>query len=152
MRGIDPRTSRMLSERSTVWATSPQASIQRTSAFVSAVVVVKRERLTSFILYMDSVLLNPYPHPTVSYSHPWCACHAGVFLVYICMYWERDTFNNLKDWCRFIEVRDLVTTSPRDWNCRHLGKWTILWRHQQSAALSTFTPETTGSVVLWAAV
>ena len=24
MRGIDPRTSRMLSERSTIWATSPQ--------------------------------------------------------------------------------------------------------------------------------
>jgi hypothetical protein len=26
MRGIDPRTSRMLSERSTIWATSPYIS------------------------------------------------------------------------------------------------------------------------------
>ena len=37
MRGIDPRTSRMLSERSTIWATSPENEVNETNCDVNLI-------------------------------------------------------------------------------------------------------------------
>ena len=54
MPGIDPRTSRMQSERSTIWATSPYISTVE-EAFVSVAKQEVKNFLGSYFLYKISI-------------------------------------------------------------------------------------------------